>query len=203
MESSADRDSYWTPAEVATWIQTRDVRRVEGIKDPTRLLAVTDESTPVLEDLPKRCRNGRVCVVGRRCNYYDSAFKRSEPIGGPLLWRSPRDGQPSDLAEKIPPHDWIDLTWEPPVNGKVTGNLYSKSRRRRAWEMVQFARSDVMREWPCTESSVTTKYTVVSPLWRRGHRRVYAKPASVAAVAAQPLARSTAMLFPIAPFSLK
>jgi hypothetical protein len=153
MESNADRESYWLLAEAATWIQTRDIDQVLGIEDPSTPLVIDVESKQALEGLHKRCRSGGVRSVGRRCTYYDSLQKRSQPIPKPLLWKSRGEGAPSDVTETIPPNEWADLEWEPPVDGKVIGSLRSRSLRRRAWMMVQFSRSDVMREWPAPNVS--------------------------------------------------
>lgn len=155
MESSADRDSYWMLAEVAIWIRTRDINHVLAVDDPTTLLASADESKRTLEELPKRCRSGHVRSVGRRCIWPDSAFKLSRDFGERLQWMTAAS-RPSDVAESIPTHEWADLDWEPPVDGKVTGNLRSKSLGRRAWMTVQFSQSDVMREWPSSAKAQRT-----------------------------------------------
>jgi hypothetical protein len=148
MDSNADRESYWTLIEAAIWIRTRDLNQVSGIVDPIKSPISAAESKQALEESPQRCRNGSVRSVGRRCIYYDSRFKRAEPAGTSFLWRRLPEGAPSDVTEGIPPHEWPDLEWEPPVDGKLTGNLRSRLLRRRAWMLVQFSRSDVMREWP-------------------------------------------------------
>jgi hypothetical protein len=152
MDSSADREPYWMLTETAIWIRTRDINQV-SIDDPTKVLAITAESNQALEELHRCCRSGCVRSVGRRCTYYDSLLDRSEPIAKPLFWKSRGEGAPSDVAESIPPYEWADLEWEPPVDGKVTSTLRSSLLKRRAWVLVQFSRSDVMREWPSSSET--------------------------------------------------
>jgi hypothetical protein len=149
MDSS---DSYWMFSEAAIWIRTRDLSQVSGIGDPLTALAIVAESKQALEELPKLCRNGRVRALGRRCTYHDSMVKRSEPIGKVLLWKSRGEGAPSDVVEIIPTYEWPDLEWVT-TDGKVKGDLRSRSLRRTAWAQVQFLQTDIMNAWPTDASS--------------------------------------------------
>jgi hypothetical protein len=171
MQSSTDHEPYWLLAEAATWVRTRDIDQVLGINDPSTPIAITVESKQVLEELHKRCRSGGVRSVGRRCTYHDSLVKRSEPIAKPLLWRSRGEGAPSDVVDSIPPYEWADLEWESSVDGKVIGNLYLRSLRRRAWVTVQFSQSDVMREWPSHVSIIDNRPPSKTRLGQVDNRR--------------------------------
>ena len=151
MGTKADREPYWTPIEVVTWIRARDINQVSRVDHPTKPV-IAAESEQVLNELSERGRSGSVRAVGRRCTYHDSMLKRSEPVGKPLLWKRRSEGAPSDITEGIAPNEWLDLEWELTVDGNVTGNLRSRSLRRRAWVMVQYSRSDVMRAWPSASS---------------------------------------------------
>jgi hypothetical protein len=57
-------------------------------------------------------------------------------------------GRPSDRLEVIAPHEWLDLAWERDAVGAATGELESSLLKRPAWTGVQYAREDVLREWP-------------------------------------------------------
>jgi hypothetical protein len=171
MESSTDREAYWMFIEAAIWIRTRDLNQVLGIDDPIKSLVSAAESQQALEELPERCRSGAVRSEGRRCTYHDSMVKRPEPVGKPLLWRSRGEGAPSDVTEWIRPQEWPDLEWELRDDGKVTGNLYLRSLRRRAWATVRFSRSDVMREWPSQVSSNDNRPPGKTQLRQAGNRR--------------------------------
>jgi hypothetical protein len=153
MDPIVNRDAYWLFSEVAIWIRSRDLSQVSDISDPLKALAIVAESQQALEELPKLCRNGRIRALGRRCTYHDSMVKRSEPVGKVLLWRSRGEGAPSDIVETIPTYDWPDLEWGLTTDGKVTGDLRSRSQRRIAWAQVQFSQTDIMNVWPTDASS--------------------------------------------------
>jgi len=150
MKSERDRDSYWTHAEAITWMCTRQLRALSTVEDPRAPLALNSQSQEALNELAKRCRDGLIRSVGRRRLWPDEFLKYSMNLVDQTRWLNA--GRPSDTFESIQPCQWIDLEWAT-TDGKLTGGLRSKYRKRAEWVMVQFSRSDLIREWPVEASA--------------------------------------------------
>jgi hypothetical protein len=112
-----------------------------GESSPPELTAASDE-------LLKRCRAGRVRAVAHRSLWPDPSLKYSIDLQDQQRWAFAviNKGHPSDVAETIPPHEWLGLEWEPFDEDECS--LRSTYSKRRVWTHVRFLRDDLIREWP-------------------------------------------------------
>jgi hypothetical protein len=133
--------SYWTLAEVARWISTTD--QMPGDRD------LSGNFEAIKEDVIRRCQNGNIRAIGRRCFWSDPSLKCSFNVSDKMRWASAvsAGGRPSDTVEAITPVEWFGLDWGPKNHGELTDSLRSSSSGRRQWAAVRFARLDVMRAY--------------------------------------------------------